>query len=583
MTGPSPEDTAPESSASESCASESTETHSPDAENTVAAHTDAKSATEGNTSAPDATSKAASQNSKGAVTRRAGLVAAGTLSSRILGALRDIAVQATFGVAITDAFWLAFTIPNSLRVLLAEGAVSGAFVPVLTDVREKHGEAAAKQFYARLGGAMLLLLSGVVALGVAFPELFMHVFADADDRSADTFELTVELTRWVFPYIGLIGLAALASGALYAAKRFAAPAFAPALLNVAFIAAALLLVPVVQSVGWAPVFALAIGALLGGLLQLLAQLPSLRSIGMLRWPQLSFRDPHVRQAFLRLLPMLAGLGVYQLNIILSRRFAYSLPSGAITYLFLSQRLVEIPQGVFALAIGSAALPSIAEHSSRGELAKAKELFRFGLRLNLFVAIPSSVALVILGPATVAVFFGRGAFSADNIAQTAGALSAMAFGIWAVASVRTIVPMFHALGDTRSPVFASATNLVVFIGTALALMPSLAHIGLGYAITAAAIAQLGVLLVLLRWSTGPLGLGKLAGSTAKVMLASLAMGAALYPLQDLAPWSEGATLQSSAALVGLIVLGITVYFAVAWTLRVEELRTVTGKIMRRFHR
>ncbi|MEM1416108.1 MAG: murein biosynthesis integral membrane protein MurJ, partial [Myxococcota bacterium] len=284
------------------------------------------------------------------VARRAGLLAVGTLSSRILGAVRDAVIAATFAVASTDAFWLAFTIPNALRVLLGEGAVSGAFVPVFTEVRERSGPDAARRFYARLAGAMLVVLALVGGLGVVLAPALVRLYAAGFDL--ETTALTVELTRWVFPYITLMGAAALVTGALHASGRFTAPAFAPVLLNVAFIAAAFGLREVAVGLGLPPIGALALGALAGGVLQLVVQLPSLRGAGLLVRPVPAFGDPDVRRAFGRLLPLLAGLGVYQLNVLMSRQLASFLPAGSLSYLFYGQRLVEIPQGMFALAIGS---------------------------------------------------------------------------------------------------------------------------------------------------------------------------------------------------------------------------------------
>lgn len=516
----------------------------------------------------------------GQITRRAGVVAAGTLSSRILGLVRDAVIAGTFAVAATDAFWLAFTIPNALRVVLGEGAVSGAFVPVLTDVREKEGEEAAKAFYARLSGTMLLLLALVCTLGVVAAPGLVALYASGFRDDPELWNTTVLLSRIVFPYIGLMGTAALITGALHAAKRFVAPSFAPALLNVAFIGAAFGLLPLMDRFGFPGVVALGIGALLGGLLQLVAQLPSLRRAGYLVRPRLGLKDPHVRRAFLLLVPLLAGLGVYQLNIIASRQLSSYLPEGAISYLFYAQRLVEMPQGMFALAIGTAALPSLAEHASRGDLDRAKELFRQALRLSLFVALPSAVALALLAEPTVAVLFGRGRFDAHSIAETSRALVLLAAFIWAVASVRTIVPMFHALGDTRSPVKASAVNLLVFFSVALATMGPMEHAGLALAIGLAASFQLLALIVMLRRKVGRLGLRSVASSSLRSTAASGAMSVPIYLVTRLGHWSEGATVANTGIYVGAVVAGAIVYVLVGWLVGSPELVTVLNTLRRR---
>jgi putative peptidoglycan lipid II flippase len=521
-----------------------------------------------------------SAKERGQITRRAGVVAAGTLSSRILGAVRDAVIAGSFAVAATDAFWLAFTIPNALRVVLGEGAVSGAFVPVLTDVREKEGEEAARAFYARLGGTMLLLLALVCTLGVLAAPGLVALYASGFRDDPELWDTTVLLARIVFPYIGLMGAAALVTGALHAAKRFVAPSFAPALLNVAFIGAALGLLPLMDELGWPGVTALAIGALFGGLLQLLAQLPALRRAGYLVRPRLGFRDPHVRRAFLLLGPLLAALGVYQLNIIASRQLASYLPEGAISYLFYAQRLVEIPQGMFALAIGTAALPSLAEHASRGDLPRAKAIFRDALRLSLFVALPSAVALALLAEPTVAVLFGRGRFGAHSIAETARALVILAAFIWAVASVRTIVPMFHALGDTRSPVKASAVNLLVFFSVALATMGPMEHAGLALAIGLAATLQLLTLMLMLRRKVGPLGLRAVATSATRSTVAAAAMAVPVFLITRLGHWSEGGTARNTGLYIGAVLAGAVVYCSVGWLAGSRELGSLLNALRRR---
>ena len=520
---------------------------------------------------------------RGAIARRAGLVALGTLASRVLGLVRDAVIAATFARVATDAFWYAFTIPNALRVLLGEGAVSGAFVPVLTDVREKRGPAEAHVFFRRLAGVFALVLFAVSLVGVFAAPALVHLYASGLGDDPEAFRTTEALVRIVFPYIALMGLAALATGALHAHKRFLAPAFAPVWLNVCLIGAALALPTVVERWGLPGVAALAIGALAGGSLQLAFQLPALRRIGYLRLPRPRL-DADVRRAFGLLAPLLAGLGVYQLNIILSRNLASYLPEGSMSYLSYGQRLVEIPQGMFALAIGTAALPTLAELQSRGDLEEAKRIFRYGLRLTLFVAVPSTVALAILAEPAIAAVFGRGRF-ADPVAisETARSLVFMAAGIWAVASVRTIVPMFHALGDTRTPVLASATNLVVFGVVGGTLMGPMQHAGLAAGVIAAAVAQLLALLALLRRKVGRLGLSEVLASAWRVLLASAAMGGVLWPIVQLGEWGEGGTGKNTALFAAAVVAGGLTYLVVAAVAGSPELRQLLRTLRRKLRK
>ena len=515
------------------------------------------------------------------IARRAGIVASGTLLSRILGAVRDAIIAATFSRGSTDAFWLAFTIPNALRVLLGEGAVSGAFIPVFTEVDEKQGRDRARLFYARLAGAMLLLLFGVALLGVITAHWWVRAYAPGFARDPEIFQTTVNLTRTLFPYIFLMGGAALSTGALYAMKHFVAPAYAPVMLNVCLITAALGLAPWMLGNGLDPIGALAIGALVGGTLQWAVQWPALKHRGLLVWPRLPKSDPDVRRVFRLMLPLLVGLGIYQLNVLLSRQFASYLPTGSISYLYYGQRLVEIPQGMFALAIASASLPSLSRAVAQDCADEAKELFQKGLKLSLFVAIPSAVALAILAKPAAAVFFGRGEFDAYAVDQTSRSLFWQATGIWAVASVRTIVPMFHAYKDTRTPVIASAVNLVIFVALSLSLMGPMQHAGLALATSAAAVAQLAALLWLLRRKNGPLGLQQVAKMAGKVLLASLMMGTNVVFVARVGQWDAGGNdLMNIAVFLLAVVTGAIVFFITARLLGIKELDDALAIVKRR---
>ncbi|MFW5876143.1 MAG: murein biosynthesis integral membrane protein MurJ [Myxococcota bacterium] len=516
-----------------------------------------------------------------AITRRAGVVATGTLASRLLGAVRDAVIAATFAVTATDAFFVAFTIPNALRVLLGEGAASAAFVPVFSEVRAKEGHDRARRFFGAMTGAMAVVLLAVSVVGVVAAPALVTLYAAGYLDDPARFATTVQLTRMVFPYIFLMGLAALAVGALNAMKRFAVPAFAPALLNVALIAAPFVFVPVAVAMGLEPIAALAIGALVGGLLQVLAQLPALAGTGVLTWPRLGFRDPYVRKAFRLMVPLLAGLGVYQVNIMLSRLFASFLEPGAQSYLYYAQRLVEIPQGMFALAIASATLPTLSDLRNRGNDAEVRRVFRYGLRLSLFVAVPAGAALFVLAEPTVAVIFGRGEFEARQIAHTAHTLRWMALGIWAVASVRTVIPAFHAQNDTRTPVVASAVNLLVFVALSALLMFPMGPAGIAAAISTAAAVQLATLLGRLRRRTGPLGLKEVGVSLGRSLLASLVMGAALWGLARFGTWELGGNVARNVIVyVGCLVAGAAIYLGAAALLGSSELGDLLRAIRRR---
>ncbi|HEY8429442.1 MAG TPA: murein biosynthesis integral membrane protein MurJ [Sandaracinaceae bacterium] len=527
----------------------------------------------------------AGEEGRHTIARRAGVVAAGTLTSRVLGFARDVVLAAVFPTGATDVFFVAFTIPNALRVLLGEGAVSAAVVPVLGELREKQGDEAARAYFARLTGLLALVLSIVSALGVLAAPLLALAYAGgyADEAPEKLADVTT-LTRIVFPYIFFMGLAALGMGGLNSMRRFAVPAFAPALLNVALIAAAFLLVEPALALGLPAVGALALGALLGGALQLAAQLPSQRAVGLLRWPRLSLRDPAVKRTLTLMVPVLAGFGVYQLNTALGRYFLSESGEGAQSYIYYGQRLVEIPQGMFALAIAGASLPTLSALRNKGDLPRLRELFGAALRLSLFLAIPASVLLAVLAEPIVTVAFARGAFERTDVIETARSLAWQAAGVWAIASVRTVLPLYYAFQDTRTPVVASAVNLVVFAATALALLGAFDHVGVAIALSVAGVAQLATLLALLRSKVGRIGLRAVAASAARVSVASAAMGAASWAVARYGAWSEGG---NSAANVGLllasVVAGGAVFLAVAKALRAPELEDVLAAVRRRIRR
>src|SRR5690606_17710791 len=327
---------------------------------------------------------------------RAGVVGAGTLASRVLGFGRDVAIAALFTRTQTDAFAAALTIPNALRQLLAEGAVSSAVVPVLSERLAKGGEEEGKAFFARARAVSLLALAVVTVLGIALAAPLAWLFAGGYGDSPGKLELTAGLTRVMFPYIFFMGTAALGMAALNAKRRFGVAAFAPGLFNVGVVAAAFLLREPLAARGIDPSMSLAIGVLLGGVLQVVAQWPALRAIGFAGRPILDLGDPHVREMLRRIVPMTFGLGIYYVDLVLSRRFLSELPEGSQSYFYWASRICDFPQGIFVMAISTAALPSLATFAAKGDRVELAKTWAHGMRLSLFVAIPASVMLVVLG-------------------------------------------------------------------------------------------------------------------------------------------------------------------------------------------
>lgn len=515
------------------------------------------------------------------VTRRAGVVAASTLASRVLGMARDMVIAALFQSAATDLFFIAFTIPNSLRRLVGEGALTVSFVPVMTETLEKQGREAARRFVAAMMGVTLVGLTLLTIVGTIGSPWLVWLYGSGLARFPGQIELAGDLATIMFCYIWFAGLTALSMGILNSVGRFFAPAFAPVLLNLALIGCGLLLAQPLRAAGMPAIASLAIGAVLGGLLQLALQLPSLRREGMLPRPRVDWKHPGVRQVLLLMVPALFGVGVYQLNILLSRTFASLLPVGSVTYLYYAFRLVELPQGLFIYALAAAMLPSLSGYVAREDMPGLKGAYRFALRQTLFVSLPAAVGLGVLALPVVVVLFQRGQFDHTSAVATAWALLYQAPGIVLVAGVRQTVPVFFSLKDTRTPVLASTANLIVFAGLSLLLMGPMLHAGISLAISLAAGAQLVFLLVALRKKLGPLGLTKLVPGLVKSSLASVGCGAAAWGIGQFGHWQRGGNdLVNILIVVAAISAGGLAYGVLSLILRSREARELLDAVRRR---
>jgi putative peptidoglycan lipid II flippase len=512
------------------------------------------------------------------ITGRAGIVAAGTLLSRMLGLGRDQAIAAMFPRPVTDAFFVAFLIPNVLRQLLAEGAVQNAVLPVLAKIREQDGDDAARRFFRAARGLSLSVLVLVSALGVVFAPELVTLFADGYKDYPGEFERTVELTRWVFPYIFFMGTAALGVAALNTYQRFVATSFAPGLLNVSFIALGLGLPGFLGAHGYDPALALAIAVLVGGVMQVVAQWPSLRQIGFFEPPTLELGHPGVRDALRRMGPVLIGMGVYYIDVVLARRFLSELAPGSQSYFGWALRLCDFPQGIFVMALQSAALPSLSRLAARGDREELSRTFAFGMRLTLFVAVTATALLVGLAEPIVILLFQRGEFDAVSVRGTSHALMAQGLGIWLVAAVRQLVSVYYALGDTRTPVIVAACDLCVFVLLALLLRGPLGQVGVGLAVTGSSAVQMLLLFIALRKKLDRLHLGEILGSALRTLVSAVAgvvAGAVVahaltpaVPARALARALPGALGSAAFCLV---------FLGVAWVVKSPELHSLAAAV------
>ncbi len=443
-------------------------------------------------SSSSATDEARDEHRK--ITKNAAVVAGGTFASRLLGLVRDQVIAAIFARSATDVFFVAFTIPNVLRQLVAEGAVQNAVLPVLERVRERSGQAAAQAAFASLRGFSLIVLTAITIAGVVFAPQLVSLFASGYHHIPGQFDRTVRLTRFLFPYIFFMGTAALGVAALNVCRRFTVTSFAPGLLNVAFILCGLSLPVWLQIHGEDPVLALAIAALFGGALQVVAQWPSLRAVGYFGWPRLNLKDPAVRETLRRMGPVLLGIGIYYVDVVLARRFLSNLDVGSQSYFSWAMRLCDFPQGIFVMALQSATLPSLSRLVARGDLDVAAETFAYGMRLTLWVTVAATIGAVALAQPLITLVFQRGNFDSIAAHETAKSFVAQGLGIWTVAAVRQLVAVYFALGDTRTPVKVAAIDLLVFIVSAQLLSSRFGHVGVSCAVSIASLTQM-----LLLWS------------------------------------------------------------------------------------
>lgn len=506
-----------------------------------------------------------------AITKAAGVVGFWTTMSRVLGFVRDMVIALFLGAGLgADAFFVAFRIPNLLRRLFAEGALSAAFVPTFVDTLQRKGLAeAARLARITITFAAIVLAAVTVVCILASPWL-VRVTAPGFFHDAAKFNLTVDLTRIMFPYIFFISLVALASGVLNSLRHFSAPAAAPVVLNVSMIFSVAFLC---RGSNVEPYMALAWGVVAGGILQLLLQVPFMVRSGVKIRPDFHFGHPTLRKIGVLFVPAAFGGAVYQINVLIGTVLASLLRQGSVSWLYYADRVVELPLGIFGIALGTAVLPSMSRQASNGDLPALRHSVSFSLRLIAFFIIPASVAIILLSEPIIAVLFQRGLFTQIDTQQTAYALVCYTVGLWAFSVVKVVTQAFFSLKDTRTPLWVSIGAVIVNVVGGLLLMGPMAHGGLALATSLAAAVNVSVLFAILVKRLGGFPAADLLDSLAKISLASLVMGVFLFFLKDLGAWDHGLTLKSGFVLTGCIFGGLVVYAVASYLSGSRELRSV----------
>ena len=484
-----------------------------------------------------------------------------TFVSRILGFVRDVLIARLFGAGlVTDAFFVAFRIPNLLRRLFAEGAFSQAFVPVLSEYRTRRGDSETKLLVDRTATLLTLALLAATALGIAAAPLIIYVSAPGFAATPAKFDLTVAMLRITFPYILFISLVSLAGGLLNTWSRFAIPALTPALLNLAFIFGALFFAPYFEP----PVMVLAWAVFAGGVLQLGFQIPALAKIGMLPRPRLSFSDRGVRRILVLMAPAAFGVSVGQISLLINTIFASFLENGSVSWLYFADRLMEFPTGLLGVALGTILLPSLSKYHSASDEGEYSKLLDWGLRLTVILAAPAAVALALLSVPLVATLFHYGRFGEHDLWMTRQALIAYSAGLLGLILVKILAPGFYARQNIGTPVRIAIVTLIATQLMNAALIVPLKHAGLALAIGLGACLNAGLLYRQLRqhgiYQPRP-GWGAFA---LKVAAALAAMGLVLWLAMGPTPWWLAASgAARAAALTGLVFLGGAAYFASLW--------------------
>lgn len=412
-----------------------------------------------------------------------------TLLSRILGFVRDFVIARSFGAGLaTDAFFVAFRLPNLLRRLFAEGAFSQAFVPILAEYKNRRGAEETHALVNRVATLLGLAVTVVTVIGILAAPAIIYVSAPGFTADADKFALTVELSRVTFPYILFMSLVALAGGVLNTWSRFAIPAVTPVLLNLSLIGMALLAAPWFDP----PVLALAWGVVLGGLLQLALQLRPLARIGLLPRLELKPSDPGVRRILKLMAPAVLGVSVSQISLLINTVFASFLENGSVSWLYYADRLMEFPSGMLGAALGTILLPSLSKLHADARSEDFSSLLDWGLRLTLMLTLPAALALAILAVPLISTLFHHGAFTTHDVLETRRALVAYSVGLTGLILVKVLAPGFYARQDIRTPVKIAILTLTATQLMNLAFIAPLKQAGLALAIGLASCLNAGLL-------------------------------------------------------------------------------------------
>jgi putative peptidoglycan lipid II flippase len=522
---------------------------------------------------------------KGGLARAAGTVGLATLTSRLLGLVRDVVQSAYFGTGMAaDAFGLATRVPTLLRDLFAEGAMSAAFVPTFTRHLEKHGREAAWRLGAQVLNALLIITAVLVVLGIFLAEPLVEYYAPGFRDQPDKLALTVLLTQVNMPFLTLIAVAAAMMGMLNGLRKFLVPAMSPALYNVFFIAATAVLTPIFMRQGIEPALALSIGMLTGGLAQILVQVPTLWREGYRHQWLFSPKDTGVREILMLMGPGTIGVAAAQVNLMVNTMLATS-QDGAVSGLQYAFRLMYMPIGIFGVSVATAAIPELSRRVADNDIDGMRTALSWGIRLMLMLSVPATLGLMVLSGPIVELVYERLAFDTNSTVLVAAALLFYAPGIIGYSVVKIASPCFYAMRDARTPITVSLITIAVNLVLNLVLNAWMGFTGLALGTAIAANVNALLLLVLLSRRIGGVDARRMVLSFGKILLASAVMAAAAWGLESwLSQVWPGTGLWVRLIRVGVaIAASIGVLALSAWVFRIEEFNMAVARVRSRLGR
>jgi len=506
------------------------------------------------------------------IVKSTGIVSSSIMLSRVFGLVREQVFAYLFGAGLyTDAFVAAFRIPNLLRELFAEGVMATSFIPVFTDHLTKKGKEKAFHLANLVINLLLIVLSLIIIIGIFLSPFLAKLIAPGFDEVPGKLELTTLLAQILFPFLLLVSLAAVTMGILHSFGHFATPALAPTLFNTGMILSGFFICPFFNP----PIIGMAIGALLGGLGQLIIQIPAVKKRGFTYKPVLDLHHSGVKKILLLMTPAIFGVASTQINIFVTTNLASLLPQGSVSYLNYSYRLMHLPLGVFGVAVATVTLPAVSLYVAQKEMKKVVSTLCSSLKLVLFLVIPSSVFLIVGAEPIISVIYQYGKFTYLDTQATSNALVLYAFGLLAFAVVRVTAPIFYTLGDAKTPVKITAISVVINIILNLILMGPLGYKGLALANSLAGMVNMSLLLFMIDKKIGPLERKKLASSFFKFLFASLFMGGVVFIAQFLLKFDlKIASLQQKVFLLsGMLLSGLLSYILASLVFKAEELKKV----------